>query len=180
MNNAGDWICPEIEIYREIVRAAKTLIFDRDGTINVDKGYVHKISEFEFTQQFVRIIPILQSFNGNLCIITNQGGVRLGKYLKHESQEFTRYLISKVREKGVHVNLVATCYHHNSDKCNSRKPSSGMLQELEKRIGANVRSYLYLGNDKNDSEAARNRNISYLDINSSELEVAMIEWVNNS
>lgn len=179
MNNARESACPEMKVYREIIMGAKTLIFDRDGTINVDKGYVYKITEFEFTKQFLRIVPALQIFNGNICIITNQGGVRLGKFLKTESQKFTRYLVSKAEENGVHINSVITCYHHDLDNCNFRKPSSGMLQELEKKIEASAKSYLYIGNDNKDVQVAKDRNIDYLDIDSNEIEMAIIEWMNN-
>jgi len=168
--------CPELLMNSAIVRGAKTLIFDRDGTINVDNGYVYMMTEFEFTQQFVLLIPILEKFQGNICIITNQGGVRLGKYSKNESQEFTRYVISKAKEKGIIVNLVATCYHHNLDSCESRKPASGMLQKIEEMTASKRDRYLYIGNEKKDEEVARNRNINYLDINSKRLEAFLVGW----
>lgn len=171
--------CPELLISSTIVRGAKTLIFDRDGTINVDNGYVHKITEFAFTQQFVLLAPILEKFKGNICIITNQGGVRLGMYSKNESQEFTRYVISKAKEKGIIVNLVAICYHHDKDSCDSRKPASGMLQKIEEVTESNRDRYLYIGNEKKDEEVARKRNINYRDINSEKLESFLVEWVRN-
>ena len=180
MSGVNGMPCPELQVYQNVNKGAKTLIFDRDGTINVDKGYTFEISEFEFTQQFLRIVPTLRLFEGNICIVTNQGGVRLGKYRKNQSNEFTQHLILRAKQIGVHINLVVTCYHHDLDGCNFRKPASGMIQEVEKRTESRLESYLYIGNDKRDLEAAKDRNMSYLDIDLNELELSITKWINSS
>jgi D-glycero-D-manno-heptose 1,7-bisphosphate phosphatase len=173
-------VCPDLLFNHQLVKGAKTLIFDRDGTINVDPGYVYRISDFEFTGQFLRIVHVLKEFKGNLCVITNQGGVRLGKYLQSDSQGFTEYLISATDEIGVFINLVLSCYHHNLDNCNFRKPAPGMLKVIEDMTQSGARNYLFVGNDQKDAEAAAAYNFSYLDINSTNLEAILSAWVSKS
>ena len=172
--------CPDLMEKFQVIEGAKTLIFDRDGTINIDTGYTHKINEFEFTIEFLQIIKILENFEGNICIITNQGGVRLGKYLQSESREFTEHTVTQLNELGITISLVAACYHHNSDNCNYRKPAPGMLKTIEDIIGADKKSFLYIGNDHIDEIAAEDHGISYLDIKCENLGSKIVEWIDKS
>jgi len=158
--------CPNILRNADIVSGAKTIVFDRDGTINVDKGYVHQISDFRLTDQFLDVLNSLNKFEGNICIMTNQGGVALGKYLESDSHLFTEYLISTLKRYGVNINLVISCYHHDEDDCEYRKPASAMLREIESIVQSDTTSYLYIGNDQKDAQVAKDRNIRYLDVRS--------------
>ena len=175
-----EFVCPELMEKSQVIKGARTVIFDRDGTINIDKGYVHKIEEFEFTIEFLRIIEILENFEGNICIITNQGGVRLGKYLQSESRQFTEHTVTKLNELGIRINLVAVCYHHSSDNCKYRKPAPGMFGVIEEIIRADKKSFLYIGNDHTDEIAAKDNGISYLDVYCENLDGKILEWINKA
>lgn len=170
-------VCPELLLNSRIIPGARTLVFDRDGTINADKGYVHQISEFEFTLEFSRIIETLGEFKGNICVITNQGGASIGKYRKSDSRLFTEHLISVAKIYGITINLVVTCYHHNVDNCEYRKPAPGMLSKIESLIQSDSSMYLYVGNDKKDAEAAKARHITYLDIKSENFVEKFKDWL---
>ena len=51
---------------------------DRDGVINIDKGYVYKISDFEWTEGAVEAIRLLNEKNYYVFIVTNQSGISRG------------------------------------------------------------------------------------------------------
>lgn len=178
VNNQSVFTCPSLILNSDIIRGARTLVFDRDGTINIDNGYVHQVSDFEFMPEFLNVLEILGQFNGNICIITNQGGVSIGKYLESESRKFTDFLISTVEDFGVKINLVATCYHHNLDNCEYRKPASGMLREIQRFVKSDFKEYLYIGNDWKDLEVARDCNVAYLDIKSENFDRKLHDWIN--
>ena len=55
-----------------------TLILDRDGVINIDKGYVHLIKDFDFFQDIFRIIRSANKMNYLVIIVTNQAGIGMG------------------------------------------------------------------------------------------------------
>ena len=40
----------------------KAAFFDRDGTINIDKGYVHRIEDFEFIKGMTEFIKKYYDF----------------------------------------------------------------------------------------------------------------------
>ena len=50
----------------------KAVFLDRDGTINVDKHYLHKKEDFEFIPGVVQGLKLLSEEGYLLIIITNQ------------------------------------------------------------------------------------------------------------
>ena len=176
----SDSVCPELLLNSRIIPGARTLVFDRDGTINIDRGYVHQISEFEFTLEFSRILKPLSEFKGNICVITNQGGVSIGKYLRSDSRLFTNHLISVAKMHGITINLVVTCYHHNVDNCEYRKPASGMLRKIESITQTDTSKYLYIGNEQKDADVAKVRRIPYLDIKSENFVREFEDWLRSA
>ena len=56
----------------------KAVFLDRDGTINVDKGYVHRKEDFDFLPGAIEGLSLLQKAGFLLVIITNQSGIARG------------------------------------------------------------------------------------------------------
>ena len=47
----------------------KAILLDRDGTINVEKDYLHKIEDFEFEKNVVEALKIFSSLGYTLSLI---------------------------------------------------------------------------------------------------------------
>ena len=52
----------------------KAIFLDRDGTINVDFGYVYKTQELELLPGVAEALRIFQELGYLLIVITNQSG----------------------------------------------------------------------------------------------------------
>ena len=57
---------------------------DRDGVINIDKGYVYKISDFEWIDEAREAIKYLNKENFYVIVISNQSGISRGYYTEKE------------------------------------------------------------------------------------------------
>ncbi|MBQ9615616.1 MAG: HAD-IIIA family hydrolase, partial [Selenomonadaceae bacterium] len=58
--------------------ANKAAFFDRDGTLNVDKAYLYRIEEFEWTPDAVEAIRACNDKGFLVIVVTNQSGVARG------------------------------------------------------------------------------------------------------
>ena len=70
-------MCANVLVWERVMKA---VFLDRDGTIIVEKHYLHDPDEVEIE---VRVIPALQlllSAGYQLFVVTNQGGIGLGKF----------------------------------------------------------------------------------------------------
>ena len=50
------------------------VFLDRDGTINVDKHYLHKIEDFEFLPGAIEAIKSLKNAGYLIIVVSNQSG----------------------------------------------------------------------------------------------------------
>ena len=58
----------------------KVLFLDRDGVINIEKNYVFRIEDFEFTPIIFDLCKKYQDSGHLIIVITNQAGIARGFY----------------------------------------------------------------------------------------------------
>ena len=113
---------------------SKAVFLDRDGTINVDKGYLYRISDFEFLPGAVDALRMLQNAGYLLIVITNQSGIARGYYTEEDFAVLTDYMKSELAKSGVNISGVYYCPHLPDAEvgryrkvCTCRKPSLGLF-----------------------------------------------------
>jgi D-glycero-D-manno-heptose 1,7-bisphosphate phosphatase len=114
----------------------KAVFLDRDGTINVEKNYLHKVQDFEFLPDAVEGMKILQDAGFLLIIVTNQSGIGRGYYTEEDFQILNDWMLGVLEENGVHITDVLYCPHlpdAGIEKyrkiCDCRKPALGMFKQ---------------------------------------------------
>lgn len=115
--------------------AARVIFLDRDGTINVDHGYVHTIAKWEFTPQAVEALKLLQDAGYVLAVVTNQSGIARSLYPETDMQQLHAYLLSETAKAGVIIAAIAHCPHDRDSTCECRKPEIGMAKQIEAQVG---------------------------------------------
>ena len=80
----------------------KAVFFDRDGTINSDKGhyYIHKPQDFVFNPGVIEGMKKLQDAGYLLFVITNQGGIAKGIYTKADVEAVHRKMCDELAACG--------------------------------------------------------------------------------
>jgi D-glycero-D-manno-heptose 1,7-bisphosphate phosphatase len=156
----------------------KALFLDRDGVINTDYGYVHKIQNFEFIEG---IFELSQQavLNGYLIlVITNQAGIGRGFYTTREFKDLSDWMCQQFLENGSVITKVyyspfhPTCgvgvYKKDHE---TRKPKPGMIQLAADEFDLDLSSSILIGDKKTDIQAGNSAgvgvNILYSDTKNS-------------
>jgi len=148
----------------------KNILLDRDGVINVDKGYVGYKKDFVWQKGALKAIKYLNKKDYNIFVITNQSGIargyfseksvnRLHFYIKEQLQRRKCY-INKIYFSPFHIDGVVPKFSYLS---NCRKPGDGLFKILIKEWNILLNKKIYMiGDQKSDIEFARNCGIKGL------------------
>lgn len=110
----------------------RAVFLDRDGTINVDKGYVHSPKDFELLPGSVEGLRLLQDNGFLLIIITNQSGIGRQYFTESEYLEFQCWVAEELDKNGIHIDAQYYCPHIDEDDCYCRKPRTGLFEKAAK------------------------------------------------
>ena len=79
----------------------KAILLDRDGTINVEKDYLHKIEDFEFEKNVVEALKIFSDLGYTMAVVTNQSGIARGYYTEDDLQKLNEYIKRELEKHGI-------------------------------------------------------------------------------
>lgn len=138
----------------------KGLFLDRDGVINVNHGYVHRIEEFQFIDGIFDLTRLALSKDYVICIVTNQAGIARGYYTDSDFDQLTSWMCGQFKSEGVIIDKVYYSPYHpvhglgqyKKDHI-SRKPNPGMLQKAVLDLDIDVRASILIGDNVTDIQA---------------------------
>lgn len=145
----------------------KAIILDRDGTINIEKDYLHKIEDFEFEEGVVEGLKILADLGYIFVVVTNQSGIARGYYTEEDLEILNNYIGKILEKEGVKIEKFYFCPHHPEKgvgkykiDCNCRKPNPGMLEEAIKEFNIDREKSFMVGDNISDIEAGINAKVT--------------------
>jgi D-glycero-D-manno-heptose 1,7-bisphosphate phosphatase len=144
----------------------RAAFLDRDGVVNLDQEYVHRIEDFEFLPGVFEAVRLLRGMGFLPIVTTNQSGIGRGLYDLRQFNVLTDWMKQRFLEEGAELGGVYFCPHHPTEAispyrhaCSCRKPEPGMLltaaSDLEIDLGASA----LFGDRTSDLEAARRAGI---------------------
>ncbi len=137
----------------------KVVFLDRDGVINIEKNYLHKIDDFEFIDGVFSSLQYLQKLGYKFVIITNQSGIGRGYYNPKDYDILTHWMKEQFRKNNIEIVEVFCCPHAPNQNCNCRKPNTGMIEEASKILNIDYSNSWLIGDKDSDIQTAINANI---------------------
>lgn len=138
----------------------RAVFLDRDGTINVEKGYVYKPEDFEFEPGAIEAIRLLNQAGYKIFVVSNQSGIARGYYSEAAVEELHVWLAAELEKHGARVDAFYFCPHHpdyGTGKykidCDCRKPSPGMLLKAAAEWNIDLNFSYMVGDHKSDIDA---------------------------
>jgi len=132
----------------------KTIFLDRDGVINKEVGYLHKIKDFEFIDGVFEACLHFQSLGFTLVIVTNQSGIGRGYYEESEFHTVNDWMLQQFNNQGIKILAVFFCPHGPEDGCSCRKPKPGMLLTAKEKHDIDMSKSWMIGDKEADITAA--------------------------
>ena len=135
----------------------KPIVLDRDGVINEDLwGYVTKKEEFKPIEGSLLAIKKLADAGYNVVIATNQACISKKIINEKQLQAVHDHMSLLVQETGGKIDYIAFCPHAPEEKCPCRKPETGLLDEIEERLGCSLKNSFFVGDKESDVLCAIN------------------------
>ena len=129
---------------------AKALFLDRDGTINVDRAYVHAKDDFTFIDGVFEFCRMAQEKGYLIIVITNQSGIARGYYSEADYKELTDWMVGEFSKRGI---AIADVFHCPELSGPDRKPEPGMFLKARDKYSIDMSASVNIGDKPRDVEA---------------------------
>jgi D,D-heptose 1,7-bisphosphate phosphatase len=137
------------------------VFFDRDGVLNVDKAYVHKVDDFEWIPGAREAIKLCNDRGYLTFVVTNQAGVARGYYGTEQVEQLHGWMNRDLAEIGAHIDEFQYCPYYEEGVVEQwrrpsgrRKPAPGMILDCLDGWPVRKESSFLVGDKLHDLEAA--------------------------
>ena len=153
-----------IRVYRscaDVRQAGVRHVFcDRDGILNVDTGYPHRLSDLIIKEDTLRALSSLRGTPHSFSIVTNQSGIGRGLFSWAEFEEFTGALLVAAKAYGVQFAAIVAAPLQPVDGADYwRKPGPGMILLLANLLDLDLANCCFVGDRVSDMAAARSAGV---------------------
>lgn len=139
------------------------VFLDRDGTINVEAGYIRELENLNLIPGAAEAIRGLNKLGIPVILATNQSGPARGYYPESWVHALHERLISLLAAEGAKLDALYYCPHlpdgtvpEYTQNCECRKPEPGMLKQAAAEHDLDLsRSYM-IGDKATDVEVGQN------------------------
>lgn len=142
---------------------SRALFLDRDGIINVDKGYLYKIEDIEFIDGIFDLCKMASDKDYQIVVITNQAGIARGLYSHEDVEILHKWIKNQFSHKNINISAIYYCPHHPdfSGVCDCRKPAPGMVNAAVKELGIDVAMSFMVGDKVSDVQSGKNAGVGH-------------------
>lgn len=149
---------------RNLSKKQKAIFLDRDGTINVFKGFLTKAEDFELIPGAAEAIKLINRSGYLAIVVSNQPVIARGDCTFEELQEIHDKMETLLGKEGAFIDAIYYCPHH-PDKgfegerpeykfdCNCRKPKPGLLFQAASDWNIDLSASYMIGDSERDVAA---------------------------
>lgn len=121
------------------------IFLDRDGTLNVDVGYLHRMDQLELFPWTADALRLLKRAGFLLVVVTNQAGIARGMIAPEFIPAAHAEMRRRLQRGGADLDALYFCPHHPDGtvkelaiECRCRKPAPGMIEDAVRDLRIDV------------------------------------------
>lgn len=153
----------------------KAVFLDRDGTVNVYKGFIKNADEIELIDGVESAIKLLNKSGYLAIIVSNQPVIARGEASFKDINRTFDKIETLLGKTGAYIDGIYYCPHH-TDKgfkgevkrlkkdCDCRKPKTGMLIKAQKDFNLDLSKCFIIGDSNVDVQTGINANIPQIKV----------------
>ena len=138
------------------------IFLDRDGTINLDPGYISSIRDLKFYDYTFKALKLLKPLTKSFIIITNQSGVSRGIIKEEKLIEINSFIHSKFLQKKLNLLDIYFCTDLPGNGSTFRKPETGMFLQASSEHNIDLTKCIMIGDSYKDIVPANKLGMSSL------------------
>jgi len=142
----------------------KIAFLDRDGVLIYepqDTKQIDSLEKLEILPNVIAGLKILLSSGYKLVIVSNQDGLGTKSFPTRDFEVVQNKLLEILKEQGVSFYEIFICPHFEKNKCNCRKPKTGLLEKFLKEENIDIEKSFVVGDRKSDEELAKNIGVRF-------------------
>lgn len=143
------------------------VFFDRDGVINHDYGYVHKIKNFKLRDGVAKALKYLIN-KYYLFIVTNQSGIARNIFSESQFLSFQKKINEILAKKKIYFNEIQYSPFHPQSKLkryrknsSMRKPGNKMIENIKSNWDLDLIRSFMIGDNLSDEIASKKSKIKF-------------------
>ena len=143
-------------------RTRPAAFLDRDGVLNVDRGYTFRLEDLKMIPTAAAAVRLLNEARYYVLVVSNQSGVARGFFTEAAVNLFNAHIQEVLRADDAHIDAFYFCPHHPNGvikelaiQCRCRKPQPGMLEQAARDWPIDLSRSFLIGDKDDDMAAAR-------------------------
>jgi D-glycero-D-manno-heptose 1,7-bisphosphate phosphatase len=134
----------------------KLIVLDRDGVINEESdAYIKSADEWIPVAGSLEAIARLNHAGYRVIVASNQSGLARGLFSIDDLNAIHRKMQRALSLLGGHVDAVFFCPHGPDASCHCRKPATGLLEDIGRRLEVDMGGIPVVGDSWRDIQTAR-------------------------
>ena len=137
----------------------RAVFLDRDGTLIVEKNYLHKPEEVEIFPGAGAALKKLSAAGFQLLMVTNQSGIGRGYYTLADAKRVNEHVCALLAAEGAHIEKCYIAPEAPDQPSRVRKPSPQFLFDARNEFSLNLAESFMVGDKLIDLECGWNAGV---------------------
>ena len=166
---------------KNLNKKQKAIFLDRDGTINIYKGFINSADQIELIKNVPEAIKKINNSGYLAIVISNQPVIARGECSFEEVDTMFKKIETLLGYEGAYLDDIYYCPHHPHSgyegevkelkiKCDCRKPNVGLINKAIKKYNIDLSQSYMVGDTNNDVQTAINSGMRSVRVKSSHIE----------
>lgn len=163
----------------------RAIFFDRDGVLNVDRGYVYRPADFIWVDRARETIKLANDLGFKVFVVTNQSGIARGFYTLNDMNALHDWMQQELVSVGAKIDQFYYCPYHEVGDINAyvianhpdRKPNPGMILRAINDYHIEPKDSLLIGDKSSDMEAAERAGVDAVLFKGGDLYKTLEDWL---